>query len=233
MYLRSTTLALMFLSSTVCLAQPPGDKAPATKVELVYSGNRLEKLIGKFSKKLESKELAAVFSPGMESEYEAVLLNVQLTRKPTEIDVSSIKVYATLKKAEPPRAKLIETLAPDHKDFNTILNAIKPELLEAAPKAERNNYIVGIWKTKGASGEGVIVEFTKDADANLWVVDEKGNEVKMKGVYFVEGDKLNMTLKSGDNKEEKKIWTLVAVTEKGFSTKNEKGLETDFVRLKK
>lgn len=114
----------------------------------------------------------------------------------------------------------------------TALLCLISGLGRAEDKVDYAKMVVGKWEvTKADAGTvppGALVEFTKDG--KLKVAAKKGDEeVKIDGTYTVEKNKLTMIMKIGTD-EKKKTITIVKVTEKVMSTKDE---DDKTVELKK
>jgi len=102
----------------------------------------------------------------------------------------------------------------------------------ADDKVDYTKLIVGKWEvTKASPGTvppGAIVEFTKDGKLNV-THKEDDKELKTEGTYKVEKNKFTMSMKIGDEVEKKTI-TIVKISEKEMSTKDE---DDNGVELKK
>ena len=77
----------------------------------------------------------------------------------------------------------------------------------AAVQDDNAKKIVGAWEVTKQTGDlpvGTVVEFTKDGKMTV-VVKEGGQDLKLEGTYKVEKEKLNVTLKVGDEKHEEML----------------------------
>ena len=85
--------------------------------------------------------------------------------------------------------------------------------------------LVGKWEPKEAAGKAVI-EFTKDGKLSITA----GPDVKYEGTYKVEGTKLTLTIKAGEN-EVKKSATILKLTDDLLEAEGEDGKKM-FTRIK-
>ena len=89
--------------------------------------------------------------------------------------------------------------------------------------------LVGKWTGESEStGETVVMEFTKDG--KLKITSKAKKEIQLNGTYTVDGDKLMVTLKAGDQ-EFKETLTIVKLTDDELVTKDSKGKKDTFERL--
>lgn len=102
----------------------------------------------------------------------------------------------------------------------------------AARAADNAKMLVGKWEvTKADEGTvpaGTMIEFTKDGKIKL-TGKKEGEDVSHEGTYKVDGDTFTITMKAKDKEVTHKI-TIVKISEKELSTKNEEG---KMVELKK
>jgi uncharacterized protein (TIGR03066 family) len=97
--------------------------------------------------------------------------------------------------------------------------------LRAEDKADNAKLIVGKWTVtkadEGTVGKGATVEFT--SDGKVKATHKKGDEdMTIEGTYKVEGDKLHMTMKVGDD-ERKMTITITKISKTELHTKNDEG----------
>lgn len=91
--------------------------------------------------------------------------------------------------------------------------------------------LVGKWAPKEKKeGVSVVVEFTKDGKT-LFAFTSDGKETKSEGTYKVDGSKLSLTYKAGD-KEQTHTVAVSKLTDTELATKDEKGKEETFVRVR-
>jgi uncharacterized protein (TIGR03066 family) len=92
--------------------------------------------------------------------------------------------------------------------------------------------IVGKWRVTKGGAKDATLEFTKDGKA-LAVAKENGKEFKPEGTYKIEGDKLTVTMKLGDQ-ESTGINTIETLTDEKLVLVDEKSkIGTEFERIKK
>ncbi|HEX3149208.1 MAG TPA: TIGR03066 family protein [Gemmataceae bacterium] len=100
-------------------------------------------------------------------------------------------------------------------------------------KADNAKLIVGKWEMKSSEGglpKGTMIEFTKDGKVKVTVkMDDKEN--MMEGTYKVEGDKLMVAIKVGEE-EHKQTIELLKLTDTEMHTKNEQGKMSELTKKK-
>ena len=90
--------------------------------------------------------------------------------------------------------------------------------------------LVGKWEAKDKMESKVVLEFAKDGKA-LLTVTRNDMEFKGEGSYKLDGNKISLTMKLGDQ-EQKSVRTITKLTDTDMVTTDEKGKERAFVRLK-
>lgn len=92
-------------------------------------------------------------------------------------------------------------------------------------KAEK---LVGMWKITKAEGPGVgaTVELKKDGKLQM-KIDVNGMAVTIDGSYKLDGDKLILTMKGPDGKEQTETEKIKSLTDDTLVTVDEKGKETE------
>ena len=110
-------------------------------------------------------------------------------------------------------------------------------LLGTAARADEKDYpklIVGKWElTKVAEGglpKGTVIEFTKDGKVKV-MAKKDDKDFDLEGTYKVDGDKLMVTIKAGDNERTQTI-TILKLTDGQMHTKNEQGNEAELTKKK-
>jgi uncharacterized protein (TIGR03066 family) len=106
--------------------------------------------------------------------------------------------------------------------------------VRAEDKADNAKLIVGKWELtkveEGGLPKGTVIEFTKDGKVKVTAkMDDKDNVFE--GTYKVEGDKLNVTMKIGDD-EHKQTITLLKLTDTAMHTKNMEGKMSELTKKK-
>jgi uncharacterized protein (TIGR03066 family) len=97
---------------------------------------------------------------------------------------------------------------------------------QAQDKASNKDKIVGTWESK----EGVLIDFAKDGKMKVsFKIDDKTIDVE--GTYSVDGDKLTVNLKQGDQ-EKKDTATIKKVDDQELVTVDSKGKEDTLKRKK-
>lgn len=87
--------------------------------------------------------------------------------------------------------------------------------------------LVGKWELKEAKGDAKrAIEFTKDGKLNI----KAGAEVKYEGTYKLDGNKLSLTVKAGEN-EIKKMATILKLTDEVLEAEGDDGKKS-FKRIK-
>jgi len=110
-------------------------------------------------------------------------------------------------------------------------------LVGSLARADDKDYaklIVGKWEvTKADPGtvpEGTVVQFTKDG--KLKVTHKKDDkDINIEGTYKVEKNKISLNMKVGTD-EKKKTITIVKISEKEMSTKDEDDKGVDLKKVK-
>lgn len=91
--------------------------------------------------------------------------------------------------------------------------------------------LVGKWSPKEKKeGASMVLEFTKDGKASF-TVSQSDKDFKAEGTYKADGNKLAITI-SADGKEQKMERTVTKLTDAELVTKDEKGTERAFLRVK-
>jgi uncharacterized protein (TIGR03066 family) len=88
--------------------------------------------------------------------------------------------------------------------------------------------LVGRWEPK--EKKGPTLEFKKDGKV-AFAMSQDGKELKADGTYKVEGNKVSVAL-SFEGVEQKMERTITKLTADELVTKDEKGMERTFVRIK-
>ena len=87
--------------------------------------------------------------------------------------------------------------------------------------------LVGTWEPNEAKGDAKhVIEFTKDGKLNI----KAGAEVKYEGTYTLDGNKLSLTVKAGEN-EIKKMATILKLTDEVLEADGDDGKKS-FKRIK-
>jgi uncharacterized protein (TIGR03066 family) len=103
-----------------------------------------------------------------------------------------------------------------------------------ADEKDYSKLIVGKWElTKVPEGrlpKGTIIDFTKDG--KVMVAAKKDDmAINVEGTYKVDGDKLMVTLKVGEN-EQKQTISILKLTDSEMHVKNEQGDESELTKKK-
>lgn len=86
--------------------------------------------------------------------------------------------------------------------------------------------IIGTWEMeKPEAGAGTLMDFGKDGKVKVTV---KGRPKPLEGTYKVEGDKLSITMKKPDGKDETQTETITTLTDTKLVTKDDKGKTSEF-----
>ncbi len=111
-----------------------------------------------------------------------------------------------------------------------IVDAAAAQVTKEA-KADNKDKIVGVWIVVKGEGvpAGTPVEFTKDGKI-VFKIDINGKEIKLEGAYKVEGDKVTLSMKTPDGKEESETDTIKELTDSKLVFTDPKGKETEFKR---
>jgi uncharacterized protein (TIGR03066 family) len=103
-----------------------------------------------------------------------------------------------------------------------------------APPSSNQTKILGVWEiTKSDDGTptGTTIEFAKDGKVK--VTTKAGDLVlNLEGTYKVEGDKLTVTIKPPNEKEQTDTVTITKLTDKVLIIKDEKGKIDEFKKKK-
>jgi uncharacterized protein (TIGR03066 family) len=99
-------------------------------------------------------------------------------------------------------------------------------------KNANKDKVVGTWEmVKGTLPEGSTLEFTKDGKAKL-VIKAPGRTVTQEGTYSVDGDKIMLVRKLGDQ-ELKETLQITTLTDKMLITVDEAGKTDEFKKQEK
>ena len=100
-----------------------------------------------------------------------------------------------------------------------------------AKAADNKNKIVGVWIFVKDAGlpAGTPMEFTKDGKLIL-KLDINGKEIKLEGAYKLDGDKVTVSMKSPDGKEDSETHTIKTLTDSMFVFTDSKGMEVELKR---
>jgi uncharacterized protein (TIGR03066 family) len=98
-------------------------------------------------------------------------------------------------------------------------------------KDDNKSKIVGVWIVVKGEGvpAGTPMEFTKDGKLVL-KFEINGKEIKMEGTYKVDGDKVTVSMKTPDGKEDVETDTIKELTDSKFVVTDPKGKEVEFKR---
>jgi uncharacterized protein (TIGR03066 family) len=110
-------------------------------------------------------------------------------------------------------------------------------LIGTAARADEKDYpklIVGKWELtkveEGGLPKGTVIEFTKDGKVKV-TAKKDDKDFDLEGTYKVDGDKLMVTIKTGDD-EHKQTITILKLTDGELHTKNEMGKEAELTKKK-
>ena len=110
-------------------------------------------------------------------------------------------------------------------------------LVGSGVRADEKDYakhIVGKWELtkveEGGLPQGTIIEFTKDGKV-MTKVKKDDKDFPLEGTYKVDGDKLMVTLKIGED-EQKQTISILKLTESEMQVKNEQGDESELTKKK-
>jgi uncharacterized protein (TIGR03066 family) len=104
----------------------------------------------------------------------------------------------------------------------------------AAVQDDNAKKIVGAWEVAKQTGDlpvGTVVEFTKDGKMTV-VVKEGGQDLKLEGTYKVEKEKLNVSLKVGDEKHDEML-TIKKLTDDALEVEDKDKKTETFTKQKK
>lgn len=95
--------------------------------------------------------------------------------------------------------------------------------------------LVGKWEltksTDAGAPKGAIVEFTKDMKLKI-SIEFNGKNLDLDGTYKVDGDKLTVTIKSPDGKEDSDTDTIKSLTDEKVVLLDKEGKETELTKKK-
>jgi uncharacterized protein (TIGR03066 family) len=110
-------------------------------------------------------------------------------------------------------------------------------LLAAGARADEKDYpklIVGQWTVSkadaGSVPPGAVIEFTKDGKMMMSAKKDDA-EIKREGTYTVDGSKVKLTLKRGDE-ERAQTLTVIKLTDTELSVEGEDGKKVELSKKK-
>ena len=104
----------------------------------------------------------------------------------------------------------------------------------AAVQDDNAKKIVGAWEVAKQTGDlpvGTVVEFLKDGKMTV-TLKEGDKDLKLEGTYKIEKDKLNVTLKIGDEKHEEEV-VIKKLTDDALEVEDKEKKVDTFVKQKK
>jgi uncharacterized protein (TIGR03066 family) len=104
----------------------------------------------------------------------------------------------------------------------------------AAAQDDNAKKIVGAWEVAKQTGDlpvGTVVEFLKDGKMTV-TLKEGDKDLKLEGTYKVEKDKLNVTLKIGDDKHEEEV-VIKKLTDDALEVEDKEKKVDTFIKQKK
>ncbi len=90
--------------------------------------------------------------------------------------------------------------------------------------------LIGKWEAKEKTDAKGVLEFMKDGKA-LLTMNRNGKEFKGEGTYKLDGNKISLTMKLGDQ-EETSVRTITKLTDTDMVTTGTMGKERAFTRVK-
>jgi uncharacterized protein (TIGR03066 family) len=104
----------------------------------------------------------------------------------------------------------------------------------ADDKPDYAKLIVGTWEVtkadEGTARPGTVIEFTKDGKAKAMVKKDDG-DTTIEGTYKIDGDKLALTTKRGEEERTQTI-TITKLTDTEMGTKNDQGKAVELKKKK-
>jgi uncharacterized protein (TIGR03066 family) len=94
--------------------------------------------------------------------------------------------------------------------------------------------LTGVWKLVKSDEEapkGATAEFTKDGKV-IVQFEREGKQEKLEGTYTLEGNKLTVAIKKGDN-DDKDVLTITTLTDNKLVVENKDGKKHEFEKEKK
>jgi uncharacterized protein (TIGR03066 family) len=105
---------------------------------------------------------------------------------------------------------------------------------DKSKKSDTAKLLVGKWQTTKDHKEapaGTVIEFTKDGKMRV-TLKKGGKEENIAGVYTLEGDRIQYTLKLGETDEKKDPLTIKKITAEQLVLKGKEGDPLEFKRIK-